>query len=82
MPEWRTGTAMDEFTPIYLALAAGGRYGRFTPAEVDAMDITLVALLLGMGADPGEADMAALADLARRRAAGEDVNWWDAEADG
>lgn len=74
--EWRTGTALDEFSPIYRALAQQTKnHGPMSPAEVDACDIPTVALLLGIGTDPGWDDMRQLADLARRRAAGETVNW-------
>lgn len=67
-PSWITGTVEDQFTPIYLAMArdtmrdTNGPVWRrgFSPAEVDAMDLTTVAALLGVG-DP----------LARQRAAWE-----------
>lgn len=41
------------------------------------MDITVVAMELGIGTDPMRGELAELADLAKRRAAGEDVNWDD-----
>lgn len=47
---WRTGGAIDEFTPIYLALARPtGRHGSISPAEADAMDLSLIAALMGVG---------------------------------
>ena len=52
----------------------------FSPGEVDQMDITVCAVLLGVGAaqDPVDADLAELAALVRRRQAGEqDVTWGD-----
>lgn len=77
-PDWRTGTAIDEFTPIYKALAIPTKHRRgFSPGEVDDMDITVCAVLLGVGAGLSQeaADRAELADLVRRRQAGEDVTW-------
>jgi hypothetical protein len=41
------------------------------------MDLTIVAMELGLGTDPMRQELAELADLAKRRAAGEDVNWDD-----
>jgi hypothetical protein len=67
-----TGTWLDEFLPIYRALAP-----TYAPDQIDRMDIAAVAVLLGIGTDPMRAEMAELAELARRRAAGEDVNWDD-----
>jgi hypothetical protein len=47
---WRTGGALDEFTPIYLALARPtARHGAISPAEADAMDLSLIAALMGVG---------------------------------
>ena len=75
-PAWQTGTAVDEFNPIYLALArATQQHGAFPPAEVDRMDITTVALLMGVGVDVEAAEMAQLAEMAKRRRLGEDVSW-------
>lgn len=77
-PEWRTGTAIDEFTPLYRAFALTTKlHGPMSPDQVDQMDLTVAALLLGVGTDPAASDMAELADLARRRAAGEQVSWDD-----
>lgn len=74
--EWRTGTVLDEFTPVYRALAVATKlHGAMSPPEVDECDIPTVALLLGIGTDPGWDDMRQLAELGRRRAAGEDVSW-------
>jgi hypothetical protein len=74
--EWQTGTALDEFTPIYRALAVATKtHGAMSPPEVDACDIPTVALLLGIGTDPGWDDLRQLAELGRRRQAGEDVSW-------
>lgn len=76
--EWKTGTAIDEFSPIYRSLALATKlHGPMSPADVDGADLTVVALLMGIGTDPGAADFAEFADLARRRRAGEDVNWDD-----
>jgi hypothetical protein len=43
------------------------------------MDLSVVAMYLGIGptADPMQAEMAELAELVRRRNAGEDVSWDD-----
>lgn len=71
--EWRTGTMVDETTMIYVALASRGIAG---PAA-DGMDLTHVAVFLGVGVDPAADDMRELEELARRRAAGEDVTWGD-----
>lgn len=47
---WRTGGALDEFTPIYLALARETqRHGHISVAEADAMDLSLIAALMGVG---------------------------------
>lgn len=74
--EWKTGTAIDEFTPIYRSFAlATKQHGPMSPADLDGMDLTVVALLMGIGTDPGATDMADFAELARRRRAGEDVSW-------
>jgi hypothetical protein len=80
-PELETGTAMDEFLPIYRQLSRPTKDRRgFAPHEVDAMDLTVIAMLLGHGADPMRDQLAEQADLARRLAAGEDVNWDDVPA--
>lgn len=75
-PEWRTGRAIDEYTPIYLALAKrSDRHPQMTPEQVDRLSIPMCALLMGVGIDHEANDLAELAELARRRAAGEDVTW-------
>jgi hypothetical protein len=74
--EWQTGTALDEFTPIYRALAVTTKaHGSMSPPEVDLCDVPTVALLLGIGTDPEWDDMRQLAELGKRRAAGEAVSW-------
>lgn len=68
---WRTGTAIDEFTPIYLALGRADpkRHGPIAPGDADLLDLSVVAALLGVGAtDDFES---AAADLNRRRLAAE-----------
>jgi hypothetical protein len=50
---WRTGTWLDEYTPIYLALNTPTRTrGAIPPSEVDRLEIPVVAAMLGIGADP------------------------------
>lgn len=50
-PEWRTGTVIDEFTPIYLSLAQWTkRHGPITPDQVDRLDISIVAAIMGVDA--------------------------------
>jgi hypothetical protein len=67
-PAWRTGTAIDEFTPIYLALAQPTKtHGPLAPADVDAMDISVVAALLGVGAPGSAPPVADPAALTRQR---------------
>src|SRR5690606_5064326 len=69
-PAWRTGTAIDESTPIYLALALASPpkpHGPLAPAEVDAMDISVVAALLGVGAPGSAPPVADPAALTRQR---------------
>jgi hypothetical protein len=79
---WHTGSAIDEFTPIYLALSRATKlHGAIAPSEVDALDLTVVAALLGVGGlDGGDFDSASR-DLIRRRAAamatGADFSWED-----
>lgn len=47
---WRTGGALDEFTPIYLALARPtARHGSIGITEADGMDLSLIAALMGVG---------------------------------
>lgn len=49
-PAWATGTYLDQFTPIYLALAIPqpGRHRGFSPAEVDDMDLTTIWAFMGV----------------------------------
>ena len=84
-PAWLTGTAIDEFTPIYMALApATQTHGPLSPAEIDAMDIAVVAALLGIGARGSTPAIADPADLTRRRMLaarrGETFTWSEASA--
>lgn len=75
---WKTGTAIDEFTPIYEALAVPTKTRRgFAPHEVDLMDISVAARLLGVGKSPMMAELDELRELKRRREAGESVGWED-----
>lgn len=81
-PGWATGTAIDEFTGVYVAFArATARHGALAPAEVDALDLSAAAALLGVGEDPyDEGDYTtAAAELARERMAaaarGESYSW-------
>jgi len=47
---WRTGGALDEFTPIYLSLARTTQnHGPISPTEADGMDLSLIAALMGVG---------------------------------
>ena len=47
---WRTGGALDEFIPIYLALSRPtDRHGAIGPSEADAMDLSVIAALMGVG---------------------------------
>lgn len=48
---WRTGTAIDEFTQLYLLLArpTKERPHGLQPAQVDALELPVVAALLGVG---------------------------------
>lgn len=67
-PGWLTGTAIDEFLPIYVALARHtDHHGAFSQAEVDAMDISTVAALLRAATDPSVSMQAAAADATSRR---------------
>lgn len=77
-PEWRTGTAIDEFNGLYrvMAVPTKTRPG-FSPAEVDRMLVSTCAVLLGAGVDETAKMNQELEQLARRREAGEDVNWFD-----
>ncbi len=52
-PLYETGTVLDEFIPIYRALAVWTKtHGPLSPDQVDAMDLTLVAVLLGVDPVP------------------------------
>ena len=74
-PPPETGTYLDEFLGIYRALS---RARGWSQAEVDRMDIAVVAMELGLGGDKAERDdLAQLRELKRRRDAGEDVGWED-----
>ena len=48
---WRTGTAIDEFTQLYLLLArpTKERPQGLQPAQVDDLELPVVAALLGVG---------------------------------
>lgn len=47
---WLTGTVEDQFTPIYLSMAVAGKHhGPIPAALVDAMDLTTIAALMGIG---------------------------------
>ena len=47
---WRTGGALDEFIPIYLALSRHtDRHGPIGPSEADLMDLSVIAALMGVG---------------------------------
>ena len=48
---WRTGTAIDEFTALYLLLARPTRErpGGLHPGQVDDLEVAVVAALLGVG---------------------------------
>lgn len=89
-----TGTAIDEFTPIYLGLLSKGIGQR----DADAMDLTVVAAALGVGeqpAAPGANDAHAMAQavnaervrraeaaMAAATAEGRTLTWTQAEAEG
>lgn len=48
-PPFVTNTVLDEFIPVYQQLACWTTtHGPFSPEEVDAMDISTVAALLGV----------------------------------
>lgn len=47
-----TGTALDEFLPIYWWMARATRlHGPHSASEVDALDLSVLAALLGVQAD-------------------------------
>lgn len=89
-----TGTAIDEFTPIYMALLSRGVGQR----DADAMDLSVVAAVLGVGeqpAAPGGNDPHAMAQainaerirraeaaMAKAKAEGRTLTWAEAEAEG
>jgi len=53
-PSIATGTALDEFLPIYRALARPTRtHGPFSPDDVDRWDISAVATVLGIDSGDG-----------------------------
>lgn len=66
-----TGTWLDEFLPIYWWLARDTKVHRgFSQAEVDAMDLSLVAALLGVGGGGSRFERESMAMIeARVRAA-------------
>ena len=77
---WRTGTAIDEFTPIYMALARRTkRHEAIGPRDVDALDLSVVAALLGVGGIDGGDFESASADLIKRRLhaaqTGDEFSW-------
>lgn len=74
-----TDTPLDEFLPIYVALAMATKtHGALSPAEVDAMDISVVAALLGIGNADNLAGEAAQLNAARLAAAAEGREFtWD-----
>lgn len=47
---WETGTVIDLYIPIYRDLNKPGKDGRapISPSEADGMDISVIAVLLGM----------------------------------
>lgn len=50
-PSLITGTALDEFTPVYRSLArVTPRHGSFGESEIDGWDITTVAVVMGIDA--------------------------------
>lgn len=51
-PGWATDTAIDLYTPLYLALA--GKH--ISPDAADQMDLTVVAAMLGIGREDTLAD--------------------------
>lgn len=47
---WRTGTRIDLYTPVYLALARHTDvHGPVGPAEAERLDLSVAAALLGVG---------------------------------
>lgn len=50
---------------------------RMAPPDVDRTDITVIAVLMGIGINPMLAELDALRELKARRDAGEDVSWDD-----
>lgn len=76
--EWRTDTAIDEFNSVYKSMSmATKRHRGFAPHEVDLMLVSTCAVIMGAGIDVEARERAQLAELGRRRAAGEDVGWHD-----
>ena len=91
-----TGTAIDEFTGVYLALAVPTKTrAAIDPAAADGMDLSVVAAMLGVVADPAKSQdphlvAAAMAEARRRgaqavmdraRAEGRDLTWAEADAE-
>lgn len=63
----QSGTTWDEFVPIYASMAIPGPLRRgYSTAEVDAMEVPVVGMLLRVGAAPKTAEDEA-ADMLRRR---------------
>lgn len=53
-PAWQTDTALDEFLPIYKALGRlTDRHGAFSQEQIDRMDISVVAVLMGVDSGIG-----------------------------
>lgn len=76
---WRTDTAIDLYTPLYLALAQHTKtHGPIGPSEAGDMDLSVVAAMLGVGRDDW-ADWSAemMAGVAEARAKGEEWTWPD-----
>jgi hypothetical protein len=75
-PVWATGTALDEFTGIYLALGypTKARPQTYTADQVDRLPVAVVGALVGAGKVPTDVrDVARqqaqnVADLRRQRA--------------
>lgn len=62
-----TGTAWDEFLPIYAALSIPSKFGRgFAAGEVDAMEIPVVGAMLRLRSRPVTVEDEAV-DMMRRR---------------
>ena len=82
---WRTGTWLDEYTPIYMALSQPGKNrGPMQPSEVDQLPIPMVGAFLGVGSDPLRSDDVhrVSAELNRQRLAAAQVAQEKAAAEG